>query len=247
MIYTDKKSPRRLCEEVASYIDRKLARRPFNRFKPVQTSWWLVPSGEMPFYRFGKYCFTWDEKTMDYIDCGYYVEKGIDNSLRSVFNSPKGKKLLMNKKWQWPTFLEFCNNGSLEAAFDEVEKGFSGEDPVYIKISGGYVDDPSLYDPHSDKVIDDYFVFEKQRNSSALKIVEARRKSLQLKKLNKVKRLSDLVFELNSYDNEHFMWIRVFIFQRFQIANVDNNIILNVADSENIYESLLRPFEVVLD
>lgn len=31
--------------------------RPFNRYEPGQTIWWLVPTKEWPAFKFGKYFF----------------------------------------------------------------------------------------------------------------------------------------------------------------------------------------------
>ena len=246
MIYVENRSPRRLCEAVAKVADSKLARRPFNRFKPVETSWWLVPSPAMPFYRFGKFCFCWDEKKMDYIDCGYYVEKGIDPSLKSVFTSAKGKKLLMNSSWAWPDFLAFCNKRELEKALEKISADSANSLPVYLKVAGGYVDDPTLYDPHSEKTLDDYFVFELSAADRSLKVVEARRKSLQLKIFNRVKSLDQFVAALNSLDQEHFMWLRIFIFSRFAIENSNSDAIVDSWGSDKIYSSLLQPFNSVM-
>ena len=85
------RSPRRLCEGVEPELElregERLVRRPFNHYAPALTDWWIVPSLELPFFRFGKYFFTWDEKKRDTLQCGFGVTKGLDPMLKKVYPS----------------------------------------------------------------------------------------------------------------------------------------------------------------
>lgn len=63
--YSVYQSPRRMCEGIEAVIPPeggRIVRRPFNHYSPALTDWWIVPSLELPFFKFGKYFFTWDEK-----------------------------------------------------------------------------------------------------------------------------------------------------------------------------------------
>ncbi len=235
--YTEKRSPRRFAEEVANIVesefDTKLARRPFNRFKPIETSWWLVPSSKMPFYSFGKYYFTWDEKTMDYIDAGFYIEKGLDASLKVLYPkvSSKGRQLLMMKPWAWDnlmtqiadgTFAELITNSCKKANFSK----------IYLKVTGNYVDELSLFDPYAPKVKDDYFIFEYDVTTTKVKVIEAYRGNLLLKKFNKATNISNFCKIMHEFNNEHFMWFKFFIFQRFTLEKTTSPPIIRVDSSE---------------
>ena len=58
MTYSLNRSPRRLCEEMEPFIPpvegERLVRRPFNHYTPALTDWWIVPSLDLPFFKFGK-------------------------------------------------------------------------------------------------------------------------------------------------------------------------------------------------
>lgn len=103
------RSPRRLCEGVEPELElregERLVRRPFNHYAPALTDWWIVPSLELPFFRFGKYFFTWDEKKRDTLQCGFGVTKGLDPMLKKVYPSKKGRRLLMEENWGWQFFI----------------------------------------------------------------------------------------------------------------------------------------------
>ena len=94
--YCENKSPRKLCEAIEAILPAdagRLIRRPYNHFQPTMTSWWLVPSNELPFFKFGKFGFSWDEKVRDTISCGLYLSKGLDPMLKAVYPSKKGGRL----------------------------------------------------------------------------------------------------------------------------------------------------------
>ena len=245
--YTEKRSPRRFADEIATIAEEsfkmKLSRRPFNRFKPVETSWWLVPSSKMPFYSFGKFYFTWDEKTMDYIDAGFYIEKGLDKSLKILYPkvSSKGRQLLMIKPWIWDDFLEACNGNSITKILKKAcEK--TSFNSIYFKVTGNYVDELSLFDPYAPKVKDDYFIFEYNPETEKIKVIEAFRGNLLLKKFNKAKNIQQFIKILHEFNDEHFMWLKLFIFQRFSLEKTDSKPIL-VTDSYKFFTEFLYSFK----
>ena len=59
------RTPWQLCRAVEDTFPAsagRLVRRPFNHYDPDYTNWYLVPSLSLPFFKFGKYYFSWDEK-----------------------------------------------------------------------------------------------------------------------------------------------------------------------------------------
>jgi hypothetical protein len=48
----------RAVRESAELLEgRRYSPRPWNRFEPVNTDWWIVPSTDWPAYRYGKGMF----------------------------------------------------------------------------------------------------------------------------------------------------------------------------------------------
>ena len=129
-LYCENKSPRKLCEAIEAILPPeagRLIRRPYNHFQPTMTSWWLVPSNELPFFKFGKFGFSWDEKVRDVISCGLYLSKGLDPMLRAVYPSKKGGRLIMTDDWAWHGFREDCRNGTIADAIKDAARQ-SGSD-----------------------------------------------------------------------------------------------------------------------
>jgi len=219
-MYCEKNNPHRLCNalaESAMNTKCKLARRPFNRFESETSAWWLVPSSALPFYQFNKVYCKWANKEGKAMLCGLYLEKGLAPELASVYPSKKGRSLLMNKKWYWHKFIKSCADGSLIETIQNAAKtsGFKLE----FHITGGYVDDPSLFDPYAGKQKKDHYIFELDKDFNTLKYRSAKRDTMTLKCLNKVKKLSDFCSVMQDLDKEHFLWLDVFIAAEFKVAS----------------------------
>ena len=84
--------------------------RPFNRYNPDHSEWWLIPSTEWPAYRFGKYCVKLhieDEQPL----IGYYVEHGLPLELQTLPGIDQ--KFIMRPNWYWHEFIKEMQNDSL--------------------------------------------------------------------------------------------------------------------------------------
>jgi len=204
----ERRTPRRLAEALeapAAAALPKIVRRPFNRFDPDVTPWWLVPSNDLPFYRHGKYFITWDGKPPEHrLFCSFYLEKGLAPELAVVYNSKKGKALLMDTTWQWPTFIQSVADGALTTALQPaIAAGLRPE----FRFTGSYVDDPGVFDPYNNKRASDEFVLRLAADGVTLEYVRARRDLMVLKPLNKVKKLGDLGEALRTFDQDQFLWL----------------------------------------
>ena len=97
-----------LAYKIKEIADINLVVRPFNRFNPDKTIWWLVPSKEWPAHKYGKiFCdlqkkpnFPHEEK----LYCGFYVEKGLKGNYKKYLPS----SLIMDNSWLWNDFYEDC-------------------------------------------------------------------------------------------------------------------------------------------
>lgn len=77
---TEAATPRELCDDVKDVCAGEfntLTARPWNRFEPDASLWWLVPSTDWPAYRYGKLYFDWlDKNDFSVMSCGLHVERG---------------------------------------------------------------------------------------------------------------------------------------------------------------------------
>jgi hypothetical protein len=82
----------------------KLTARPYNRFDPDSSTWWLIPSTEWPAFKFGKLFFDSSglEDKHPTLHCGFYLEKGIGGGAASIYP----RTIVMDRSWTWFSFLK---------------------------------------------------------------------------------------------------------------------------------------------
>ncbi len=244
MPYCENKSPRKLCEAVEAVLPPeagRLIRRPYNHFQPTMTSWWLVPSNELPFFKFGKFGFNWDEKVRDTMSCGLYLSKGLDPMLKAVYPSKKGGRLIMADDWVWHDFIEDCRNGKVANAIKEVA---NQSVVIEVVIDGGYVDDPGLFDPQVELPAMDCYKLSFDEKSGSMRVTKAKRAVMALKTLNQVSDLYSFCKTLTELSSNQFLWMNVFIGTVFKVkeygefAPEDN-----VISASQIWENVLCKFQ----
>ncbi len=218
MPFSPNKSPRRLCEEIEKVLPDngvRMVRRPFNHYTPTMTDWWLVPSLDLPFFKFGKYYFAWDEKKRNEIRTGYFVTKGMDRNLKSVFSSKKGKRLLMDDSWGWEHFMKALRDGSFEAMLRQGAE--ASQLDAELIFHGGYIDDPGVFDPQTALGRRDLYVFRFDRQSGAVTIKGAKRDAMSLKFLNKVRDWKSFTEAVEALNADQFMWCDVFAATAYEV------------------------------
>lgn len=78
-----------------------LTARPFNRFEPADSIWWLVPSAEWPAFQYNK-IFVNPEKGADKYEVGLYLEKGHGSNILLVEgDKPSNRVQVMTNDWGW--------------------------------------------------------------------------------------------------------------------------------------------------
>ena len=215
MRYTKFKSPRRLCEGVEAALTAagdtgRIVRRPFNHYVPALTDWWIVPSLELPFFKFGKYFFTWDEKRRDELRCGLYLAKGLDPMLAKVYPTRKGRRLLMDDTWAWHAFYPSVMRGELETTLRTCADALQA--PLEIVFEGGYVDDPGLFNPDSELRKRDRYTLGYDPADGSLRVLPGtRRDAMSLKFLNKVHDWPGFRTAVKTLNDESFLWCDIFI------------------------------------
>ena len=231
------RSPRRLCEGVEPELElregERLVRRPFNHYAPALTDWWIVPSLELPFFRFGKYFFTWDEKKRDTLQCGFGVTKGLDPMLKKVYPSKKGRRLLMEENWGWQFFYPAVMRGELAELLRTAGAGIGHR--LELIFEGGYVDDPGLFNPDSELRKRDRYTLVYDPAVDSIRVGGAKRDAMCLKFLNKVRDWKSFGEAMMTLNAEAFLWCDLFIANTYRIP---------AADGENAGEPMRTPAEI---
>jgi hypothetical protein len=92
-------NPRLLASAVQEVV-AGLTPRPWNRFDPDETLWWLVPSTEWPAYHHGKLVFSNERAPAGEIFAGLNVEKGFGEIAARAY--PKTQRTqLLGHGWAW--------------------------------------------------------------------------------------------------------------------------------------------------
>lgn len=107
------KNTRELIEKIAERYKSALTSRPYNRFEPDNTTWWLVPTTDWPSFRLPKVIISREKSNEDIYHLGLYVEKGHSDVVSEIDNSKKIKSLIMDNGWFWNKFcqeIKDCNS-----------------------------------------------------------------------------------------------------------------------------------------
>lgn len=82
-----------------------LSPRPWNRFEPEISRWWLVPSTDWPAYHHGKLSFDPKDEKASILYCGFDVEKGFGSIVAQAYSSTRSRNLIMGNSWTWYRFV----------------------------------------------------------------------------------------------------------------------------------------------
>jgi hypothetical protein len=141
---SDSRTAQSLAHAVSEIASVKLTPRPYNRFAPDETIWWLVPSVEGPAYKFGKLFFEpradrLPSGSPESIYFGFYVEKGLSPVVGNIYP----RTWIMDDEWFWDDFLK------------QLESGVPDSYPVerIITISAGPARPPERHHDHSDEIM----------------------------------------------------------------------------------------------
>ena len=94
----------------------EVSTRPWNRYYPDNTLWWIVPSTEWPAYKHRKLFFSPEHAPTGCLFCGLHIEKGLDPSVAEAYSPGAGQRLVMKEDWTWFRFLTDLNTQRLRSA-----------------------------------------------------------------------------------------------------------------------------------
>ncbi len=210
-------TPRRLCDVVSPLANEKLGKltkRPWNRFNPDLTSWWLVPNTKTVHFNSGKYYFNWGDKKHTTLLAGLYIEKGLDEKISAVYSSRKAKNFIMNDNWAWFSFLEGMKNMQL---FENIRKNCPKDIPIEFIIDGGYVAEPTSFDPYQEKTLGwDKYIFSWLPEGNNLTLASSERKAFILK-FHHIKTINDLIESISACSENEWLWLNIHIAVRLNI------------------------------
>ena len=146
---TDALRPRDLCyriHQVCKGEFQVLAARPWNRFEPIESLWWLIPSTDWPAYKYAKLYFDWASPDHSRLFCGLHMEKGLDPIVQPAYSSKNGSTFIMRNDWAWHSFLTDFEQGTVAKKLKKAVDASADED-FTLKVEGVFVDNPDKFEP----------------------------------------------------------------------------------------------------
>lgn len=203
------------CHAVQSLSAKPYTSRPWNRNRPDETTWWLVPATDWPAFHLGKLIFEPDEGPGKLCWIGLHVEKGVDPSVAEAFRSTKGRRLIMGAGWTWHKFLDDLRSGAVLKAAEEMRVR-TGEPPI-VRVTAAYAQDPG--DSGGDFVnpVDDV-MWSMEKSGQGLGVRREQRKAGILPPAAKAATWSSLPEWLSGPIAKPFVWINAFVAAEFSLA-----------------------------
>jgi len=121
--------------------------RPWNRFEPKNTRWWLVPSTDWPGYHHGKLSFDPKDEKANVLYCGFDIEKGFAPIVGEGYPSTRRRNLIMRNSWTWHRFMKDLAGGVVADVVQEVADR-TGKS-LRLEFRADYASDPDDFDPEA--------------------------------------------------------------------------------------------------
>ena len=179
--------------------------RPWNRYEPDDSDWWLVPSADWPAYKHAKLFVRQLELEKDAFFISLHVEKGLGHSVIAAYQGPKGRRLIMGDDWAWQQLLDSLNDGSHQRELLAMVEQ-SDVEPL-ISIEGLYVDDPDSFDPYLHDFKRDRYLFRVSKKSGLLDIKSSSVEARLLGTLDDIASLHDLGTALRKLTDNPWLWL----------------------------------------
>ena len=204
-----------LAYKIKEIADINLVARPFNRFNPDKTIWWLIPSNEWPAYKYGKiFCDLQKEPNFPHEEklyCGFYVEKGLGEITRNVFHP----SLIMDSSWLWNDFYEDCLNYRISPSLFQ-NKILTLQIGYISPEKGEYIKQPEEFDliKNNSQVIRPTFLCTKEYKLILLdqKIDPTHNLKFNLdEKISHAQQFLDLLANIKKIPDIDWLWVDLYI------------------------------------
>ena len=130
-----------LRDRIEPVCQHQISVRPWNRFRPNQSLWWIIPSRkDWPAYKHGKFFLTQDRTNPEDLSLwnlkrlfvGLHVESGLSPKAASTYGS--SDKLERNSDWLWGSFLSDLGKGEVVKALGEVFQTIRGIPKAAVSV-----------------------------------------------------------------------------------------------------------------
>jgi len=221
--------------EVLEYVQalpsppRRFTPRPYNRFSPQFTDWWLIRGREWPAYPYSKLFFRRLRKDLY---CGFYVEKGIGEQVAGVLGVKKTH--CMGRSWYWHDFLRHAQAGRADAPIQTMRLN-SGL-PVVLHMdayAANQVPEPDTEQQREP----DQLEFEIQPGDGQLRVIH--HQGVTLASLGVCIRLSVLAQALEANTELAFFWLDLYIGVRLEYGTRTQG----SWDAAAIWHRVLEPWD----
>lgn len=223
-VYTSHASPSALCHAMNAVATAHAAEsqsglsfspRPWNRFEPDDSEWWLVPSTGWPAYNHAKLYFAWRGSHRDALWTGVYLEKGLGPAV-SDFIADKSQIMRAGQEWAWHRLLRSLRNGQLEARVDELARDLPV--PVHIGVDALYARDKD-FDPAVSGYGRDIYRFTWNPEDRRLDVAAPPERNGHVpESLIDVGSFQDLSGKLSVIDTQPWVWIDFTVLMPLSIA-----------------------------
>lgn len=199
---------RRLADDLADAAARSdfsLTTRPWNRFEPDETEWWLVPSPEWPAHKYGKIFLHWTDRNRQRARAALHVEKGLGSEVSPAYDARRGRRLIMDDTWAWHLLVETLTEGRFASRLIELWQQSAGR--VDVSVEAGYVPDPDSFDPYAYDFGRDRYTFSLTDREGALAPENASAEAGLIEGLESVRSLDDLASRISPLTDEAWVWV----------------------------------------
>ena len=202
-----------LANEVKEYLNtekKKYTARPFNRFTPENSVWWIIPGSDWPAYKYGKYMFRRD-KNIIYV--GLNIEKGYGKKLSGMVSN----NAIMTDEWIWHDFMESACQGELDKTIEILDQKTASD--VHILMGFGEF---NKVDEESDYYADVYpnnITYILKQDTIKVQNKERQMKPDIFEELKQAESFQEAFKIMSKIEGLSYFWVDFFVGVSFKISN----------------------------
>lgn len=182
-----------------------LTLRPWNRFEPDVSDWWLVPTTEWPAFKYAKVFISHPELVDRDFYLSLHVEKGLGNEYVEAYPGPKSRRQQMKDDWAWHGLIHDLSNGSNQSEILAMSKAGKVEPVIFIE--GMYAPDADSFDPYLYDYKKDQYYIVVGLKENVLEIISSSVEAQLLGRIDTVDSFDDLSYSLKKLTDNPWIWI----------------------------------------